>query len=477
MAPKSESIHELGRPLIVDPDIDFLASLIGHPKAEQIKPHTTTSGKQAQLIITNSKNRIDAIFLNVQLPNHYSLSVIRCAHMSRPAVPIFLLRETGQEMPWTDKEVQKLGISEVIVKPVTYPELLAKFSAPSLLFDVRRLGDEDNVDDNDAVGDESSSGDSKFVPIRAINFVSGTKSIFNVYVRVGDGRYLKILHAGDVFSPDRVLRYVGKGMTHFYLKKTSQEQYIRYCDKLASALISKKQPIGLTHVTLTLSHGEETIKFLQRSGISESNLKHAEAYVTNVAQLVKSAGMDKLSIFKDFLQDVVAYEHGVATTLIAAILGQQFHFDSQMSNRILGLASLFHDVGLIQMDPVMRSENMSLIPDELLEQFKTHPLIGAQLLDKVRGIESSVGNAIAWHHGRRNRAGFPKLIEGGMINRVAELVGISDEFVKLIAESKKIPSLNPYVEMEKRVLEGFSHPIVDAFRKVFMQNPWAKYVA
>lgn len=477
LAPKPESTHELGRPLIVDHDINFLASLIGHPKAEQIKPHTTTSGKQAQLIITNPKNRIVAIFINIQLPDNYSLSVIRCAHLCRPSVPIFFLREIGQEMPWTDKEVHKLGISEVIVKPVQYHDLLARFSAPSLLFDAVKLLDEGSADQDDTVDDATLSDDSEFVPIRAINFVSGTKSFFNVYVRVGDRRYLRILHAGDAFSPDRVIQYVHKGVIHFYLKKTGQEQYIRYCDKLASTLISKRQPIEMTHVALTLNHGEETIKFLERNGVSESHLKHAEAYVTNVSQLVKSTGMDKLSIFKDFLEDIVAYEHGVATALIAAILGKHFHFDSQMSSRILGLASLFHDIGLIQMEPELRSENMSLIPDDLLEKYKTHPLIGAQILDRVRGIESSVGNAIAWHHGRRNRAGFPKLIEGGMINRVAELVGISDEFVKLIAESKKIPILNPYVEMEKTVFEGFSYPIVDAFRKVFMQNPWAKYVA
>lgn len=466
-----EAASELAGPLIVDSDINFLASLLGHPKAELIRPITATSGKQAQLLITNSKKKIAAIFVNIELPDHYSLSVICCAQLSRPAVPIFLLLESGQEMPWSRLELRKLGISEVIEKPVQYHELLARFSAPRLFFDVKEAPDEDDQ------GVEIQGNDSEFVPIRAMNFISGTESFFSVYVRVGDGRYLKILHAGDEFSLKRVRQYMWRGVTHFYLRKAAQEQYVRYCDKLASTLLSKKQPVELTHVALTLNHGEETMKFLQRSGINELHLKHAAAYVTNVTQLVKSTGMDKLPIFKEFLEDVASYEHGVATTLIAAILGQQFHFDSQMSNRILGLASLFHDIGLLRMDPKLHSGDMSLMSNDELEIYKTHPLIGAQMLDKVRGLAPAVGNAVAWHHGRRNNAGFPKLLEGGMMNRVAELVGISDEFVRLIEKSKIHRSLNPYVEMEKTVFEGFSRPIVEAFRKIFMKSPWAKYIA
>jgi len=75
---------------------------------------------------------------------------------------------------------------------------------------------------------------------------------------------------------------------------------------------------------------------------------------------------------------------------------------------------------------------------------------------------------VAQHHERRNKLGFPRRTGAGVVNRIAEIVGISDEFARLLQRATQDPRVNPFQIMEVDIFQGFSFPVVEAFRKAFL---------
>jgi HD-GYP domain-containing protein (c-di-GMP phosphodiesterase class II) len=153
--------------------------------------------------------------------------------------------------------------------------------------------------------------------------------------------------------------------------------------------------------------------------------------------------------------------------MISSLLVKKLKIVSERPVHIIGLAALFHDIGLYGMGPEFQDENEASLTEEQRAKYYSHPIAGAQVLRGVYGIDPSALQAVAQHHERRNKKGFPARAGAGSINRIAEIVGISDEFVRLMKQAKKDPSLDLRAKMDNEVFDGFSHPVVEAFRETF----------
>ena len=118
--------------LIADPDENFLAALLGDPKAAQNPPLVAKNGKEAQLKLSDKTQPIAGLFVNPRILSTDVLSVIRCCHMHRPATPIFLIHDGTS--PFSEEQLKSLPIQELLKKPITYSELSAKVGPVNFVF-------------------------------------------------------------------------------------------------------------------------------------------------------------------------------------------------------------------------------------------------------------------------------------------------------------------------------------------------------
>lgn len=444
-------------PLIVDPNIQFLDTMKADSKSFG-EPRTASTGRDAQRMLADLKIRISAVFVNPTVVDPSGISVIRCAHLHRPTVPVFILYDDKE--PFTEAEARGLGVREMIKKPVTLIQLLERCGSNVMIFDPKDL----KPDLSHAVNSEQSIEDSKFIPIRAEDFLGGSVSFFDLYVRLNPNKYLKLLQAGDLFQIERVKTYLTKGVMHFYLKKDAQAQYMAFCDKIASSLVrnaSAPEDMVATHV---LNHGEETLKFFQTQGISEVKLQYASNFLKNTLDLVNRLDPGRQPILKGFLNDLTTYEHGIGVTIIASLLLPMLEVVSVPTVETVGFASLFHDIGMTGMG--FKDEDEQKMTPEEVKKFRTHPTVGAEMLEKIKALNSSVIQGVAQHHERRNKKGFPEQL-GGSISLVAELVGISDEFLKIVTRIKSGEKFDLQAELQHRIFDCFSPKLVNTFKAVF----------
>ena len=99
--------------------------------------------------------------------------------------------------------------------------------------------------------------------------------------------------------------------------------------------------------------------------------------------------------------------------------------------------------------------------------YKEHPARGAAHLNKLGYFNPTVIQAVLQHHERRDGSGFPQSLGAGSINRVSEIIGISNEFTTLLQQRLNNRNMDVINTMIKNIYPGFSEHIISAFENIF----------
>ena len=453
--------------LVADTDAEFRNMLNLRSQDGTFKSVFVGDGIEFENIMTKSAQRFSGIFINPNVINPYGVPAIKATLQYRPNTPIFYLMD--KDTPEISQQTMKgLSIRGALKKPLGTDDIIRVILDQQVLFDPKDALKQTKLQDKLEV--ETQANDADFTAILAANFLSGSTCVFEVYIRLAPNRYVKILQAGDAFQKDRLQGYLDKGVQFFFLRNEAQQFYLKFCDHVATSLIQNKAIPAAVKVTHTLNHGQVVLGFMQKTGVSPELIQSAQQFSGNVRSLINRLDEDNNGVISEHLFELANYEHAVGATMIAALIAPHLKFEGERSIRIIGVATLMHDIGLSKMDSKFGNEEEGKLTEEELKIYQTHPAVGAEIIASIKGVDPTVAQAVLQHHERRSRKGFPHKLGSGQINRVAEIVGIADEFMKLLIKAKASPHLNPLDEMEVAVFNGFSAPIVESFRKAFKRK-------
>jgi response regulator RpfG family c-di-GMP phosphodiesterase len=470
MRERTRRPERVDAPLVVDSDDKFLNSLRKESADNSVRPVVARNMDDALERIGDPDWSFSAIFLNPMISSGRGINLVKAALIHQLGAPIYFIYNEDQKIPFTEDEIKSLSVRNSFQKPISYKEMI-ELIQPIVDEEVLDFLKNSSVQDseNQPTGVEFSDRDVEFSPTLAQNFLSGKDSLFDVYIRLRSGRYLKLLHAGDSFSAGRLQSYIRKGVKYFYLRKRAQVDYLKFCDVLTNKLIKNSSISNHVKTSQVLNLGEETMNFMKQSSVDEESQKFALNFVGKMHELIKSHNLMQYPEIKTLMNDVMLYEHGVATVLVASLLVKPFGINSERFYRMVGMSAFFHDIGLTKLDPFLRDENEDQMNTEQRAIYLRHPLIGAKILGRIRFIEMPVVQAVEQHHERRNANGFPNRISAGSISRMAEIVAMADEFVQAISKTTANPSMDAFEQMETK-FDGFSYPVIEAFKIAFMRK-------
>ena len=89
-------------------------------------------------------------------------------------------------------------------------------------------------------------------------------------------------------------------------------------------------------------------------------------------------------------------------------------------------AALLHDVGKIGI-PIDIISKKGRLTDEEFDQIKQHPVIGGQILSKIKN-SPWLGLGARYHHERYNGKGYPEGIKGDEIPEIARIIAVADAY-------------------------------------------------
>lgn len=464
--PKKSASPPKSRPklkslLIIDPDQRYTDSLRADPEFLKNPATIVEGGDAAVNAIEDESTRYGGIFISSTVVWPCALPLVKKAREHHPATPIYV---TYKDIaPFGENELGRLAVRELVAKPVTFPDLLKRV-LPGGVLPVLPSGLAPPPKPTDAETEE-------YIPVLLEEFLWESPQAFDTYVRVPTGKFLKIINAREVISRDRVIKYLETGNSYLYFRRESVQRCLSYCDVVSkSLLLNVAVPVEMKFLH-TASLGRDLVDaFKSTTPIENFNVEYGFEFLGGLFSIVRQNQKDPSALIKTYLHNTDAIEHAVGVSFIAAMLSKPLNSDAPKLIKQLGFASLFHDVGLMQMDPKFADEDESQMSEPEKVEFRLHPEKGAQIVSEMEQIEAIAVQAVAQHHARRDSSGFPKSVKPGDIHVFAEIIGIADEFSRLLIKRKKDPKIPVFEIMEKQVFNGFSLKVVEAFRTIFMQG-------
>lgn len=450
-----------------------LKILLAHPSLEWLETSakvlsdsgyeviTADTGKVAQISI--SQEKFFTAIISEELQSHTGAQVLKFAKSNSTGLTVIFLAEEYEGDKWI-----KLGAKTVFPLAATIEEIMRTIeggkNVNELLAGMKRR---DGVSDEVEVSEE----DSKFTKIRIGEFYSSKAVLFDVFIQLNIGKYIKILHAGDTFDQERIDKYKNeKKVEYLWFKTVDRAKYIKYQSHLTTKIISSdKVPIEMKARFLknvTSKYVEEVMS----EGLKPQIIEQGKDICEQVFQLVeKERNLAKLLRgYHDF--DPGSVDHAYLITLFTTSIIKQFEWQSQATIETASMACMFHDIGKMKMPErllEMRPEDMSV---EDLELYQNHPVLGAEMVDGNNLINNSVKQIIIQHHEYFDGTGFPFQKKGAKILTLANIIALVDDFVHIMIEKKMKPTdALKFILMDPLKVARYNTIIVENFIKIFVE--------
>ncbi|MFL5812457.1 MAG: HD-GYP domain-containing protein [Bdellovibrionia bacterium] len=454
-------------PLIADPDPQFLLKLAEDNGASLSPPVTVTTCKALEDQLDHGRYVFSGIFVNLAIAGKDTVKILTKIRRTRPSTPIFLIcdESASHPEPISREFLKSLTVHEQVFKPLTYMQVLKRANSAQMP-EAQHIQHMEEAPVSGKV--EIAGNDNEYLPVLTSQFLAGSPSHFGLYIRLSEKRFIKILRRGDTLGHDRLEFYRKKAIEQFYIQRNEYEGFLDYCSENLQEILNNPKIGAREKTRLTLQHGQQVMAFLQSRKIAPQMLRHAQEFVNSVHKLTDHLKLDEISDIKSQLQDPAFRDHASASTLISAILSHRLGLRGEKMTSLVGTASFLHDIGLPH--PTTQKfldGDLEAMSEEELTIYFEHPKRGAEMLKKLGRLEPLAIQAIAQHHERRDRKGFPGQLGAGQINLISEVVGISDEFMQQVSLSSKHGNLDPIRQMEEHCFNGFSASVIDAFRKCF----------
>ena len=140
--------------------------------------------------------------------------------------------------------------------------------------------------------------------------------------------------------------------------------------------------------------------------------------------------------------DDYTYAHSINVATLALMIGHAMDM-SQADLKVLGMAGLLHDVGLLKLSLDVLNKETKLSAEEF-EQVRQHPQLGYDLVSPAADLDPRIRQTVLYHHEKFQGGGYPKGLKGHSIPLFARIVAIADVYDALTSPRPFRPEINPY---------------------------------
>ncbi|MCK5305908.1 MAG: HD domain-containing protein, partial [Candidatus Omnitrophica bacterium] len=122
------------------------------------------------------------------------------------------------------------------------------------------------------------------------------------------------------------------------------------------------------------------------------------------------------------------YTHVVNVCILSVEIGLGLEYDKAQLVE-LGTIAVVHDIGMVKFRDLYK------LPRKLSEheykRIKRHPEIGAEILEKFKGIYKKAISVVYQEHERVDGSGYPRGLRNGAINEYTKIIGVADVYEAL----------------------------------------------
>jgi putative nucleotidyltransferase with HDIG domain len=202
---------------------------------------------------------------------------------------------------------------------------------------------------------------------------------------------------------------------------------------------------------------------------------NTKVYVDKLQDMNRSLGEVNLSLMETLgavidAYDVYTYGHSNQVALYAGAIAEKMNIPPD-EQAIIVKAALVHDLGKVGILDSIVSKPEKLT-DEEYNILRRHPLIGAQILGRTKGLQEVVP-LVKYHHEHWDGGGYPTGLKGEAIPIGARILGLADALDAMLSDRPYRPtrSLNAVMEeIERYSGKQFDPKVAAAFFAVVREK-------
>jgi putative nucleotidyltransferase with HDIG domain len=136
------------------------------------------------------------------------------------------------------------------------------------------------------------------------------------------------------------------------------------------------------------------------------------------------------------------YYHSLNVSVLALMLGAKAGL-TPVELRDLGMGALFHDIGKNKIDNKVLKKTSPLTKAEQ-SLIRLHPQYGVEIVAKNSGFPKNAALVILQHHEQFDGKGYPQLLSGAKISKLARIISIVNLYDNLCNDTDPKKAMNPY---------------------------------
>lgn len=277
------------------------------------------------------------------------------------------------------------------------------------------------------------------IPIPITEFISGVSVPVDLYVRLGDRKFILIAKSGTKTQKSQLSTYHDKQVDYLWVRKEQYYKIARQNIAIAGIAVTSDK-LDVRHKTHVITAATRSVfKQLDHMGISIESYNQAKQISEATLSLVESHS-DLAAIMKGLAEcSDELLRHSMAVSILSLIIAQTLKWENKVTLEKLAIGALLHDVGKKTLPKELLTKPISQMTTTEIQLYETHSYRGMQLLLSLGIVPDDVVSIVYEHHENSIGQGFPRRIRDVVMHPLAKIVALANQFINLTLENVNCP--------------------------------------
>jgi len=308
-------------------------------------------------------------------------------------------------------------------------------------------------------------GASPYIPLTLRGLMAGERLTFTLYLKVsesqGDGfKYFPYLEIGEILDVKWLTPLQKMDISSLYFKREDLQGVLAYLNNHLQLL----EVAGPPQTKMKLNVMGEHLNLTLRQAFAAPRLgPHIHLARQEIDRIIKEFKNDisSLKIVWGILsRSYSLYNHSVNVCLLAVAM-MLFLEKSRGDSRLMGLAALFHDLGMTRVSEEILYKSGELDSIELAET-REHPTTGMQMLKSHAAVPLDAVRLVWEHHENAVGSGYPQGLSLNRQHPWTRVLRLLDAYDALTTYRLYRPIYSPFAALKYlQAQEGPHGPIFD----------------
>ena len=392
-------------------------------------------------------SEIQCVISDYDLSDGYSTEIYDYLKANQRDIPFILC--TGTPLSMTAFK-GKDKVAALIAKPFRSQELVSALK--------RELGEKGSI---------KESAGPKYHPVKVKTLLKVSTISVDVYIKLGEDRYVKIIRAGESLSEADYQKYSQKDVEYLYFLATDLNGFVdEFARDLFQIVQAKKLSVSEVIDVSTEAH-ELMYRIFQDFGASSNVEKMAQACTRMaLSSIFKEAELRPHLSKLTFKKEDYLSTHSAILAQVCCMLASVLGLGTEMVGYKLAYASMIHDLSLdgssiSQMELALQTSTSNAHLEKNRQKIRDHIAQSVELVKKLPSAPSGVLDIIKAHHEGPKGSGFPDQLDAREFGILPSLFIMGHEITNYIWLMESNADIRSFIKDRGSFYDG------GTFKKVY----------